>query len=35
MHRNAEMKRKEDNGERNIREMYRMAEQGVACTEME
>lgn len=29
------MKRNEDNLERKIREMYRMAEQGVACTEVD
>jgi DNA-binding FrmR family transcriptional regulator len=28
------MKRNEDNLEGNIREIYRMAEQGVACTEV-
>jgi hypothetical protein len=34
MHRTADMKRNEDNLEGNIRKMHRMAEQGVACTEV-
>jgi hypothetical protein len=35
MHRTADMKRNEDNCERNIREMYRMSEQGIECNEIE
>jgi hypothetical protein len=35
MHRTADMIRNKDNSVRNIREMYRMSEQGIACTEME
>jgi hypothetical protein len=35
MHTTADMIRNEDNSERNIREMYSMSEQGIACTEIE